>query len=364
MDKVKRVVIAAGGSGGHIYPGLALASAFTHLYPKVEVCFWGARGGMETWLIPQSGFSLKTVAIGRLQSNVSIFERLRTVFLLPLAILKACVFLMSYRPQKVIGVGGHASGPLLLASFLLRVSNAIWEPNAMPGLTNRWLSYFVQRSFVVFQSAQHHLKTSRTDCVGFPVRKEIESVKPLEHKSFHILVFGGSQGSVVINKVVKETFERETEELDGVRVTHQTGPKNFESLRDAYSKNPHVEVWAYLDPIEQFYSWADLVICRSGAGTLSELAACGLPSILIPLSSASDNHQQRNAQALQEAGAAAMVLQSELSGGVLKNIIIELKNDLKKRQEMSKNVRKFHRPQAAKDIVSMLCGQSEDKSTL
>lgn len=363
MDQKMRIVIAAGGSGGHIYPGLALASAFTDLHPKSKVCFWGARGGMETRVIPTKGFPLKTVAIGRLQSNVSMWERLKTLILLPLAIFHALIFLIRYRPQRVIGVGGHASGPLLLASSFLRISNAIWEPNAIPGLTNRWLSRFVQRSFVVFPSARPYLKTPQTHFVGLPVRKEIEEMTPSEHKDFHILVFGGSQGSVKINEVVRQTFQRGEREkwLQGIRVVHQTGTKHFESLKKAYSSRSqdlHVELQPYLDPIEKFYRWADLVICRSGTGTLSELAATGLPSILIPLPSASDNHQQKNAENLRDAGAAIMILQSELNESTLKDVILELKNDVGKRKEMSKRAREFHKPHAAQDIVKILCGES------
>ena len=355
MKRIKRVVIAAGGTGGHIYPGLALAYAFLDLCPDVEVHFWGARGGMETRIVPQSGFKLKTVSIGRLNSNVSKTERSMTFFLLPLAIFKALLFLMSYRPQVVVGVGGHASGPLLLASSLLGISNGIWEPNAIPGLTNRWLSRWVQKSLVVFEAASSHLNTSKIYFVGIPVREEIENIKPTKHRGFHILILGGSQGSALINKVICEAFQEKGSWLDEVSIVHQTGISNFKDLKETYPSHMDVEVHPYLDDMGHRYGWADLVICRSGAGTLAELAASGTPSILVPLATAADNHQQKNAQVLEKAGAAVVILESEFNGDNLKKVIIELKNHPEKRKKMSESARRLHKPRAAKDIVELLC---------
>lgn len=355
-DLIKRIVIAAGGSGGHIYPGLALAHAFTDFCPGVEVHFWGAHGGMENQIVPRRGFKLKTVPIGRLNKNVSRLERLLTLFLLPLAILRAFLFLICYRPQMVIGVGGHASGPLLLASAIMRTPNAIWEPNAIPGLTNRWLSRFVQKSLVVFEPAKPYLKTSETHLVGMPVRAEIENTRVVEHKNFHILIFGGSQGSVAINNVVSQTFQKGGKWLRGIHIIHQTGSRNFETLKKSYPPDVHIEVLPYLDDMEKRYEWADLVICRSGTGTLSELAASGCPSILVPLPTAADNHQQKNAEVLTKAGAAITILQSQFNEESLKQTILDLKNNPEKRKKMSERARQLHKPQAAKKIVQILCG--------
>ena len=211
----------------------------------------------------------------------------------------------------------------------------------------------MQRSLVVFEQARPYLRTAEIHPVGMPVREEIESIRFVEHGDFHILVFGGSQGSAAINEVVRQTFQG-GKWLDGVHIVHQTGARNFDALKRAYPPGVNIEVLPYLDDMGSRYGWADLVICRSGTGTLSELAASGCPSILIPLPTASDNHQQKNAEVLKNAGAAMIILQSEFDRESLRKAIIELKNDLKKRKKMSENVRQFHKPHAAKDIVKIL----------
>ena len=386
MKKAKRVIIAAGGSGGHIYPALALAHAFLKLYPETQVHFWGSHGGMENRIVPQNGFSLKTIPIGRLQSNVSYLERLTTVFLLPLALLRALLFLLNYRPHLVLGVGGHASGPLLLVSSLLRtfqifhISNAIWEPNAMPGLTNRWLSRFVQKNLIVFKEAEKYLKTSSVSIstihfVGMPVREEIKpsQAKIKMHKKFRIFIFGGSQGSVAINEVIGRTFQNQgaTEENQcqeknewkkNLQVVHQTGIKNFDKFNNIYPSNMNIEVVPYIDNMGERYAWADLVICRSGTGTLFELAASGCPSILIPLPTAANDHQKKNAEVFHKSGAAIMILQNDFNELTLKKAIIELQTNFEKRNLMSRKAHQFHKPHAAENIVKILNENIDDKT--
>lgn len=352
-----RILIAAGGTGGHIYPALAMAEAFRKQRPQVAVDFVGTAHGLENKIVPAKGYRVHHLPIGRLNSNVALAERLKTIVLLPWALLESALLLRRERPDFVLGVGGHASGPLLLMASILGYRNAIWEPNAMPGMANRILSRFVDDCWVVFDDAKIHLHNRKMHVAGMPVRAEIEELNipaKADGKPFRILVFGGSQGARGLNTTTMEMVREGGEWLKDVRIVHQTGPADYERIKTGYGDilgKSAVEVRDYIDNMAEQYAHADLVICRSGTGTLSELAACGKVAILIPFPFAADDHQRKNAESLVVKGAATMILQKNLSTESLRSAIRELRDDPARRELISQRIRAFHRPHAAEQLV-------------
>jgi UDP-N-acetylglucosamine--N-acetylmuramyl-(pentapeptide) pyrophosphoryl-undecaprenol N-acetylglucosamine transferase len=352
----RKIVIAAGGTGGHIYPALAMAEAFLRAYPDSSVAFVGTASGLENKIIPSHGFPVHHLPIGRLNANVSLGERIKTVLSLPVAFIKSAMLLNTLKPDFVLGVGGHASGPLLLVASLLKYKTAIWEPNAMPGLANRWLSRFVDECWVVFDEAKPLLHNSHLRRAGMPVRKDIDAMSESSHvtgnkKTFHVLVFGGSQGSRKLNDLIQNMIHLGGEWLSDLQFVHQTGAADFERIKDAYSPTSPVTVREYLHDMPDQYAWADLVVCRSGTGTLSELAAAGKAAILIPLPTAADDHQTKNAMSLVRQNAAELLVQKDLTPEILRDKILELKKSPERLHQMAQNIRTFHQPKAAELLV-------------
>lgn len=355
-----KILIAAGGTGGHIYPALAIADALQKRDPQMNIAFVGTAHGLENRIVPKKGYPVHHLPVGRLNSNVGLGERIKTVLLLPFAFLKSLFLLKGVRPDLVLGVGGHASGPLLLIASLMNIPTAIWEPNAMPGMANRILSKFVDECWVVFEEAKKHLKNQNLKRAGMPVRQEIEDVyahAPARNQNessneFHILAFGGSQGARGVNTALVDLVNSKGLP-PGARLVHQTGPADFERIKAGYgSRKPeNVEIKEYLDDMADRYAWADLVICRSGTGTLSELAATGKASILIPFPFASDDHQTKNAESLVRQGAAELIDQKDLTADSLGAAIEKLKNDPARRKLMGERARAFHQPFAA-DVLA------------
>lgn len=363
---MEKIFIAAGGTGGHIYPAVAIAQAIEERFPgRFSIEFVGASGGMEARLLPELGCKLRTVSVGKL-NQVSRRQQLQTLIKLPVALLRCMWWVLRERPVLVLGVGGYASACMVLAAALLRRPSYIWEPNAMPGLTNRLLSRFVDGAFVVFERAKEHLKCRKIISSGMPLRKEIEalayapSTMPTEksHDDFHILVFGGSQGSRAINEVVYTALAQGGEWLKGVHFVHQIGRTDFTVMRQRYGQiSAPVEVVEYIRDMENKYRWADLVICRSGTGTLSELAASGCVGLLVPLPTAADDHQLKNAEVFAESQAAILLPQKDFNADSLKAYVLQLKNDSQRMITMSTNVRKLYRPHAAQQVIECLTSE-------
>lgn len=356
----KNVVIAGGGTGGHIYPGIAIARAIKAQHPDYQVHFVGTPTGLENKIVPREGFPLHHIRIGKLNHEGGLKNKIKTILGLPQAFIQSIALLMELKPQAVLGVGGYASGPFVLVASLLGFRTAIWEPNAYPGMTNRWLSRVVGKSFVVFEEAAKFLKSQAISQVGLPIRKEVEALAkkeiPKNAQEFHILVFGGSQGSRGINNAVKEAVLKGGEWLKDTRIVHQTGTYDFENVSKAYQGVSQVEVHEYLYQMEKSYEWADLIICRAGASTVAEVAACGKPAIFIPLPTAADDHQRKNAESLHGQKAAEMILQKDLTPESLIQKIEELKKNTQIREEMRKNLTKFYKPQAAEKMAELLLG--------
>ena len=365
---LRNVIIAGGGTGGHIYPGVAIARALESLHPNLKVHFVGARGGLEEKIIPRENFPLHTVPVGRLHHTVGLLTRIRTLLTLPLALWRAAQILNEFKPVAVLGVGGFASGPLLLVASIFGYRTLIWEPNAYPGLTNRMLARRVSECLLVFDEAAQFLHARKITRAGLPVRA---SMKPNERVAFvradsrrplRILVFGGSQGARFINNLVCDSVMRSVRSkddwLNGIEIVHQTGSTDFARLVEAYKGAPdQVKVFEYLHDMDARYRWADLVVCRSGASTVAEIAACEKAAIFIPLPTAADDHQRKNAAVLAQAGAAVLMPQNEATTLIFRESIARFRDDRTRIQALEENVKKFQFPQAAERIVERMLAQ-------
>jgi UDP-N-acetylglucosamine--N-acetylmuramyl-(pentapeptide) pyrophosphoryl-undecaprenol N-acetylglucosamine transferase len=352
----KTIFIAGGGTGGHIYPGLALARSLQELDPELEIHFVGTAAGLEKKIIPREGFPLHLISGGKLNFEGAFFEKLKTLAKLSWGLVQSLSLLSKYRPQFVLGVGGYASGPFVLMSSLFGFPSGIWEPNAQPGLANRWLARFVDICFVVFEEAKKILRNEKIVVAGMPVRAEIEAGRQSTESNgkFHLLCFGGSQGSRAINRVLCEALLQRGDWTKDIEVVHQIGATDWKVFQDKYKgTESFVTPMEFIYDMPKYYSWADLVLCRGGASTLSELAAFGVVPIVVPLPAA-DNHQGKNAEALVKANAAVMIPQSELTVERLVQEIERLKSNPELRKQMAENIKTFYKPNSAETIARQI----------
>ena len=353
-----KLLIAAGGTGGHIYPGIAVANEILGRDPSSEVLFVGTSRGLETKIVTENGFQLALIHSAGLKS-VGMKELARGLALLPKSFLEARKLLKEFRPHVVVGAGGYVSGPVLLIASLMRIPTLVMDSNALPGFTNRRLARFVDRAALAFKEAMPYFGKKGV-VTGNPVRKEffaLEEKTPEE--KINLLIFGGSQGARAINNAVIDSLSEMNGLREKVSVTHQTGEADFERIKNAY----HAAGWemaqvrTYISDMMNQFAHTDLIICRAGATTCAELAAAGKPAIMIPLPTAADDHQRRNAEALQQAGAAKMILQSDLNGKVLANTIRDLVSSPEKLKNMGRSARTLAREDAASataDIIEKL----------
>lgn len=346
-----RVLIAGGGTGGHVIPALAVARELKARH-GAEILFVGTARGMENRLVPQSGFELALVQVGALK-NVSLATRLRTLFDLPRSILQARKILRTFRPHVVIGVGGYASGPAMAAAILGGLPTVAFEPNLVPGFANRMVGRWVSAAAVHFDQTRKYFRNAQV--VGVPVRPEFFTLPapPPDH-SPTVLVFGGSQGAHVINQAVPEAISEAKAFLGELRVIHQTGERNYNDVQSAYSRTSvSAEVSAFIEDMPHAFGRADLLICRSGASTVAEVAAAGKPAIFVPFPRAADDHQRHNAEAFVEAGAAVLILESELTSKHLAETIVELLSSPTRLKGMSAKARALGHADAATRVAEM-----------
>ncbi len=354
----KVIVIAGGGTGGHIYPGIAIARAIQKQEPATEIHFVGSLSGLEQKIIPKEGFPLHLIAGGKLNFSGNRLNKIKTLLRLPIGFAQSVLLILRLKPAIVLGVGGYASGPFVLAAALLGRSTAIWEPNAHPGMANRWLSRFVQKCFVVFVESKSFLSCKNIEVIGMPVRAEIEKQDGfrIPHSEFHILHYGGSQGARVIGRTLCEAIKKGGSWLREVRIVHQSGSLDHSDFLQKYQGfEGQVELQEFIYDMPKYYRWADLVICRSGASTLTELAAFGLPAIVIPLPLA-DGHQEQNAMSLVQGGAAVLIPQQELTADRLVAEIERLRSQPDLLESLANNIKKFYKPQAADRLAAVLLG--------
>ena len=351
-----KLIFAGGGTGGHLFPAIALAEEFKRRDPNVEITFVGGAGGLEEKIVPKYGYPLKVFNVEGIKRRRG-FTRVRALAKAAKSTMEAIGFLKSTRPDAVIGCGSYSSAPVVTAARLLKVRTAILEQNALPGLTNKLLGGFVDRVYISFEESRKFFPGGRTILSGNPVRRDI--IRKLEDgrvaDKFTILVFGGSQGATAINAAFLDAIEFLTDIWSGLRVMHQTGNEGYEMAVAAYKrKNLKVEAFKFIEDMGTAYNSADLVICRAGATSLAEITAAGLAAILIPYPFAADDHQAVNARCLEKAGAALMIKQDKLTGASLAEAIRRLYNDRQALRTMREKSKALGRPRAAQEIADNL----------
>ncbi len=353
-----RVVIAGGGTGGHLYPGIAVARELLARQPDAQISFAGTAQGIEARVVPREGFVLDVIRSAGLKGK-SIADRARGAALVPIGVLDAWRLVSSRRPDVVIGVGGYSSGPVVLAAALRGIPTMLLEQNAVPGLTNRWLSRVVKAAAVTFDSTATYFG-AKAFVSGNPVRPEFfatagsqqESALDDQHSVTRVLVFGGSQGAHAINVAMVEAAPRLAAGGADLRLVHQTGERDVAMVRSAYRQaGLQAVVEPFLYDMGRQLGQADVVVCRAGATTLAEITAAGKAAILIPLPTATDDHQRKNAEVLASAGAAEVLLQRDATGAVVAERVLALAGARERREQMARAARTFARPDAAKAIV-------------
>ena len=356
---MRGLLIAGGGTGGHIYPAIAIAQAAIKMEPALKVDFVGTTKGLETKIVVREKFPLHFVKVGAL-NGVSLITRLITLFCLPVAVLQAMAYLLKLKPRSVIGVGGYASGPMMIAALVLKrflhLRVALFEANAYPGLTNRWLARSADIAFTNFEVSNSFFKRPLT--VGIPIRTGLTSLPRPSHPRFRVLIFGGSQGARGINYTFLDAVKKGGTWLNDLEVIHQIGSTDFKKFDEEYKKiNPENIRWfEFLYDMPDRYAWADLVICRAGASTLAELAACQKAAILIPFPQAADNHQQENAETLGKENAATVILQKDFTPEKLIETLIYFKKNPQEISVFERRIGMFFRPRSAERVAEVLLG--------
>ncbi len=350
-----RVLIAGGGTGGHIIPALAVARELVARY-DAETLFVGTPRGMESRLVPDAGFSLRLIDVGPLK-NVSPLVRLRTAFALPQSILTCRRIIREFHPDVVFGVGGYASGPGMAAALQMRIPTLAFEPNAMPGFANRLVGKRVQAAAVNFPAAAKWFRNA--EVTGIPVRPEFFSIAGTPSGPPKLLVFGGSQGARLFNQGLPKIVAGLLDAVPGLTILHQSGARHAESTQAAYvvsgADTGRWQVEPFLNDMPARFAQAHLVMSRSGASTVAELAAAGKPALLIPFAAAADDHQTRNAEVMVNAGAAAMLSEGDLeSPGKLLATLTGLLQSPERLAAMSAAARTQAHPHAAERIAERL----------
>jgi UDP-N-acetylglucosamine--N-acetylmuramyl-(pentapeptide) pyrophosphoryl-undecaprenol N-acetylglucosamine transferase len=354
-----RAILAGGGTGGHVIPALAIANELKKNY-GAEVLFIGTARGIENRLVPAAGYPLQLVRVGALK-NVSLMTRAKTAFDLPRAVWDASRMLSQFAPDVVIGVGGYASGPAMLAAVVKHIPTLAFEPNVVPGFANRVVARFVSGAAVHFEETAKYFR--HAEVTGVPVRQAFFEIEVLSNKKRGgtptVLVFGGSQGAHAINEAMIRCLPELRRQAPGIHIIHQTGERDYNDALAAYGSlfesgsGELAEVFKFIEDMPAAFAGADLVVCRSGASTVAEITAAGKPAIFVPFPRAADDHQRVNAEALAREGAAVVVEESKLEGVWLAETIAALLGDPQRLQIMSEAARSLAHPNAARDIAAM-----------
>lgn len=346
------IVMAGGGTGGHLFPALALASEFKRMDKGIAITFAGAKGGLEEKIVPGMGYPLRLLNVEGIKRRSGL-AKVRALAKAAMSSIEAIGMLREIRPDGVIGCGSYSSAPMVVAARLLGIKTAILEQNALPGLTNKVLGKTVNRIYISFEEARAHFPGGRTIFTGNPVRRDILDARFDGRKEkFTVLVFGGSQGAVAVNTAFLDATEYLTDVWNGLRVIHQTGAEGVEAVRAAYRrKNLKAETHVFIDDMAAAYAGADLVVCRAGATSIAEITALGLASVLIPYPFAADDHQTVNAECLVSKGAAMMIAQDKLTGNSLAAVIRKFYSSPKELKAMRERSKAMGRPRAAEEIA-------------
>jgi UDP-N-acetylglucosamine--N-acetylmuramyl-(pentapeptide) pyrophosphoryl-undecaprenol N-acetylglucosamine transferase len=351
-----RVLIAGGGTGGHVFPGIALAEEAVGRQAENDAVFVGTARGLEATVVPSAGYPIELIQVKGLKGK-GLANAIGNLMLIPGALLRSVLILRKWRPDVVIGVGGYASGPVVLAAWLLRIPTAVQEQNAAAGFTNRLLGRVVGTVFTAFPEAAAYFPKRKVQQLGNPIRRRLldNFMRPTTpHDRLHVLVCGGSQGAHVLNMRVVEALPHLADVREKLTVTHQTGHRDREAVEQGYAATGFApDVREFITDMSAAYAAADLVVARAGATTLAELTCCQKPSILVPFPFAADNHQVLNARSLVEAGAAVMVEERDLTGELLAKEIRAILSNPARRQQMARAAGRLGAPQAAREIIDV-----------
>ena len=349
-----KLLIAGGGTGGHVFPALAIAQEWLSRGSEREVLLVGTERGIEMKLVPQAGLPLETLRVAGLKGKGGATLLRNLAMLLP-AMLDARRVLRRHQPVAAFGVGGYAAGPMLLATWLGRVPNVIFEPNAEPGFTNRVLARISTRIATGYEVSARAWGR-KAIVTGCPVRPEFFSITPRRPgKPFRLLVTGGSQGALPINRALVDAMDRLAARKSELAIVHQTGERDYNAVRTAYARREiNAEVVPFLTDMAERFAWADVIVCRAGAITAAEIAAAGRAAIFIPFGRATDSHQLRNAQEMTRAGAGRLISEVELTAERLTAEIFLLLDQPQEIEKLSTAARRLARPGAARDIVNLI----------
>jgi UDP-N-acetylglucosamine--N-acetylmuramyl-(pentapeptide) pyrophosphoryl-undecaprenol N-acetylglucosamine transferase len=353
-----RVLVAGGGTGGHVFPGIALAEEVVTRHPGNDVVFVGTSRGLEASVVPLAGYPFELVDVTGLKGK-GLTGIVNGLLRLPRAFVQSWRILRKWRPDVVVGVGGYASGPVVLVAWMMGLPTAIQEQNAVAGFTNRVLGRFVKAAFTSFPEAGRQFPTRKVHHLGNPIRRQLleNYMRPVNEDvgKLRLLVFGGSQGAHTLNTRVIESLPYLADLKDHVQVVHQTGARDRPLVEKGYAAvGFSTEVRDFITDMSAAYAASDLVVCRAGATTLAELTVCKKPSLLVPFPAAADNHQVVNAQSLVDAGAAVMIEERDLTGEILAAEIRRILVDPEVRARMSRAAGGLGRPQASSEIADVL----------
>jgi len=347
-----RVIIAGGGTGGHLYPGIAVAEEIYRQEPDSEVLFVGTKTGIESRILPKEGYRLEIIPAGGVV-NKNMMSKLTSLMKMTSGFIKSFFVLRRFKPDIVVGVGGYASAPMLSAAAVMRYPTMVMEQNLYPGTTNRFLSRIVDRVVVAFDGSEKFFNR-KVDVLGNPVRRGITDCTYNTGRTFTVFIFGGSQGSHAINKGIVESLEYMQKESGQIRFLHQTGEEDFAWVDESYKKaGIHAEVAPYVYNIVDMYGKADIVICRAGATTIAEITASGRPAILIPYPHAAHDHQRTNAEYMQSMESAEVILEKDLSGKILADKIKYFMYNRDRLKEMAEKSSGLYRQNSAHDIFKL-----------
>jgi UDP-N-acetylglucosamine--N-acetylmuramyl-(pentapeptide) pyrophosphoryl-undecaprenol N-acetylglucosamine transferase len=346
------IVLTGGGTGGHVFPALAVARVLRERHHNI--LFLGTSDGIESRLVPEAGFQMEFIRSGRL-NRVSIGSQLQTVFQLPAGVAGAWRSLRRFRAQAVFSMGGFVAGPVMLAAALARIPLVLMEPNAVPGFANRKMAKQVYRALLGFEAARAWFPAAKCEVTGLPVRREFFELQPKTAGAFTLLITGGSRGARTLNRAARESWPLFRQAGSAIRIIHQTGIAEHAALAEEFSATQlQGEVVPFIADMANAFAQADLVVSRAGAGAVNEIAAAAMPSILVPLPFAADDHQRRNAEALVQAGAARWVPDAELTGERFFQEVEALRKNAAALADMRQNVRPFAKPGAAERAAVIL----------
>ena len=349
-----KLLIAGGGTGGHVIPAIAIAQEWLSRDKEREVVLVGTERGIEMKLVPQAGLPLETLRVAGLKGKGGA-TLIKNLAMLAPAMLDARRVLQKHKPIAAFGVGGYAAGPMMLATWFSGVPNVIFEPNAEPGLTNKVLAKLSKRIATGYEISAHTWG-KKAVVTGCPVRPEFFSIasRRLE-KPFRLLVTGGSQGALPINRTFVDAMDRLAARKNDLSIVHQTGERDYNAVRTAYARREiNAEVVPFLTNMAERFAWADVIVCRAGAITAAEIAAAGRAAIFIPFGAATDSHQLRNAQEMTSAGASRLITEIELTAERLTNEIFSLIDHPEQIEKESAAARSLARPNATRDIVNLI----------